>query len=88
MGKTNPASCGEAQAIILLQSLDHTATVNTYYCCTKAIMMKQTLSPNFLSAGTEQVVHCRKKCLNRSGSYVEKQMVCPLFVVLLDTYVA
>jgi hypothetical protein len=94
MGKTNPAGCGEAQGIILLQSLDHTATVNTYCCCTtlqhpkKVIMMKQTMSPNFFSAGTEQVVHCCKKCLNQSGSYVQKQMICPLFLVLLDTHIA
>jgi hypothetical protein len=76
------------------EAADHRATVNAYSYCTtlqhpkKAVRMKQTLGLNFFSARTEQVVHCCKKCLNQSGSYVEKQMVFPLFLVLLDTYIA
>lgn len=46
----------------------------------------QTLNPNFFSVGTEQVVYSQNKCLSRFGDYVEKQMVCPLFLLLFTMY--
>lgn len=62
---------------ILLQFLNGEAAVNAGFYCTalqhlkETILMKQTLDPDFYSAGADHVCYW-DRCLSCFGDYVEK----------------